>query len=203
MMDCPVRSSSVPIASSLRLRHWQTGLVRNAVFKVGWNSGRSDCHFSQQRHPSARLNVVSFGRPPVKEISMILWNASSIWKCVSLLGLLVLSICLPTGTHTYGQAATAPAASTASARKTIQTAQERLLALGYQPGSADGVMGTRAIAALKKFQSDHSLPVTGQLDRKTLTSGPGAKTVKRKLSARGGRFGEYPECGNAARWSLD
>jgi hypothetical protein len=29
-------------------------------------------------------------------------------------------------------------------------------------------MGARAIAALKKFQSDHALPVTGQLDGKTL-----------------------------------
>jgi hypothetical protein len=29
-------------------------------------------------------------------------------------------------------------------------------------------MGARAIAALKKFQTDHILPVTGQLDRKTL-----------------------------------
>jgi peptidoglycan hydrolase-like protein with peptidoglycan-binding domain len=29
-------------------------------------------------------------------------------------------------------------------------------------------MGARAIAALKKFQSDHGLPATGQLDRETL-----------------------------------
>jgi peptidoglycan hydrolase-like protein with peptidoglycan-binding domain len=53
-------------------------------------------------------------------------------------------------------------------KKIIQGAQERLLALGYQPGAADGVMGAKAIAALKKFQSDHSVAVTGQLDRKTL-----------------------------------
>jgi peptidoglycan hydrolase-like protein with peptidoglycan-binding domain len=99
---------------------------------------------------------------------MILWSASSMGKRVSLLGVLAVSLWLLTGTPANGQAATAPAASTAAAKKTIQTAQERLLALGYQPGSADGVMGARAIAALRKFQSDHSLPVTGQLDRKTL-----------------------------------
>jgi hypothetical protein len=99
---------------------------------------------------------------------MILWSTSSIRKRVSLLGVLAASVWLLTGTYTYGQAATAPAASTATAKKTIQGAQERLLALGYQPGAADGVMGAKAIAALKKFQSDHSLPVTGQLDRKTL-----------------------------------
>jgi hypothetical protein len=104
----------------------------------------------------------------VKEIFVILWSAFSIGKRVSLLGVLLVSVCLLTGTQANGQAATAPAASTAAAKKTIQAAQERLLALGYQPGSADGVMGARAIAALKKFQSDHGLPVTGQLDRKTL-----------------------------------
>jgi ankyrin repeat protein len=99
---------------------------------------------------------------------MIALNASSIGKRVLLLGLLVVSACLLTGTPAYGQAATAPATSTAAAKKTIQGAQERLLALGYQPGAADGVMGAKAITALKKFQSDHSLPATGLLDRTTL-----------------------------------
>jgi peptidoglycan hydrolase-like protein with peptidoglycan-binding domain len=101
---------------------------------------------------------------------MILWSASSIGKRVSLLGVLALSVWLLTGTHANGQAPTTPATSTAAAKKTIQAAQERLLALGYQPGATDGVMGSKAIAALKKFQADHSLPVTGQLDRKTIVA---------------------------------
>jgi TPR repeat protein len=42
-------------------------------------------------------------------------------------------------------------------------------------------MGARAIAALKKFQADHSLPATGQLDRKTLDA-LSAKTPASKLS---------------------
>ena len=59
--------------------------------------------------------------------------------------------------------------STATTKKGVQEAQQRLQkALRYQPGPADGVMGARAIAALKKFQSDHHLPVTGTLDQKTL-----------------------------------
>jgi peptidoglycan hydrolase-like protein with peptidoglycan-binding domain len=99
---------------------------------------------------------------------MTLWSASNIGKRGSLLGVLAVSVWLLTGTPANGQAATAPAASATPAKKTIQTAQKRLLALGYQPGTADGVMGAKAIAALKKFQLDHSLPVTGQLDRKTL-----------------------------------
>ena len=99
---------------------------------------------------------------------MILWSASSIGKRVSLLGVLAVSVWLLAGTPANGQSATAPAASTALTKTTIQAAQKRLLALGYQPGTADGVMGAKAIAAVKKFQADRSLLVTGQLDRKTL-----------------------------------
>jgi peptidoglycan hydrolase-like protein with peptidoglycan-binding domain len=64
--------------------------------------------------------------------------------------------------------ATAPPTSTVVAKKTIQGAQERLQALGYQSGPADGVMGPKAIGALNKFQSDRGLSATGALDSKTL-----------------------------------
>ena len=123
------------------------------------------CFFSQ-KHPGR--GAVYSVRPPVKEISMIPWSASRVGKRVSLLGVLAVSVWLLTCTPANGQAATVPAPSAAPTKTTIQATQKRLLALGYQPGVADGVMGAKAIAALKKFQSNHSLPVTGQLDRKTL-----------------------------------
>ena len=124
---------------------------------------------------------------------MFLWRASSIGKRVSLLGVLAVSVWLLTGTPANGQVATASAAPTAAAKKTIQAAQERLLVLGYQPGAADGVMGAKGIAALKKFQADRSLPITGQLDRKTLdaldaalpastTTTPAAKVQEAEVS---------------------
>ena len=95
-------------------------------------------------------------------------NAISVGKAVLLLNLLALSVSLLTGTNAYGQTAAAQARSTAPPKKTIQAAQEHLLALGYLSGSVDGVMGPNAITALKEFQADHNLPVTGRLDRKTL-----------------------------------
>jgi peptidoglycan hydrolase-like protein with peptidoglycan-binding domain len=98
---------------------------------------------------------------------MTLWSASSIGKRVPLLGVLAVSVWLLTGTPANGQAASAPATSTAATKKAVQGVQERLQALGYQPGSTDGVMGARTAAALKKFQSDHGLPVTGIPDRET------------------------------------
>lgn len=74
---------------------------------------------------------------------------------------------------------TAPAASTGATKNTIQEAQERLQALGYQPGPTDGVMGTRATAALKRFQSDHGLTASGALDQKTLA----ALNARREVAA--------------------
>jgi hypothetical protein len=57
-----------------------------------------------------------------------------------------------------------------SSQNTIQEAQQRLQVLGYQPGSADGVMGAKTVLAVKKYQADHQLSVTGAIDEKTAAS---------------------------------
>jgi hypothetical protein len=45
--------------------------------------------------------------------------------------------------------------------------QNKLLGLGYNPGPADGIMGSKTINALKKYQQDNNLPVTGNADKVT------------------------------------
>lgn len=49
----------------------------------------------------------------------------------------------------------------ASARQ-VREVQGRLAALGYDPGPADGVAGPRTRGAIRAFQADHGLPVTGE-----------------------------------------
>lgn len=49
----------------------------------------------------------------------------------------------------------------------IADAQRRLAELGYEPGAADGLMGRGTVEALKQFQRDYGLPLTGKLDRRT------------------------------------
>lgn len=49
----------------------------------------------------------------------------------------------------------------------ISGAQARLLNLGYDPGPIDGLLGPRTGSALRRFQSDHGLPVSSQLDDPT------------------------------------
>jgi hypothetical protein len=49
----------------------------------------------------------------------------------------------------------------------IGQAQERLKAVGFDPGYIDGVLGPRTRDALHRLQASQGLPVTGQLDETT------------------------------------
>lgn len=52
----------------------------------------------------------------------------------------------------------------------VAAAQRALAAIGYNPGSADGVMGPRTRQAIAAFQRDNGLPVTGEPDRPTMAA---------------------------------
>jgi len=43
----------------------------------------------------------------------------------------------------------------------VRGIQERLIALGYEPGKVDGIQGPKTTAAIKKFQTDRGLKVDG------------------------------------------
>ena len=68
-----------------------------------------------------------------------------------------------------------PAVATAKRSSSVSTdsisrAQEALNAAGYHLGEPDGKAGPATTAALKKFQGDRHLPVTGKLDAITLAA---------------------------------
>jgi curli biogenesis system outer membrane secretion channel CsgG len=49
----------------------------------------------------------------------------------------------------------------------VRAAQSQLTRLGYDVGTADGQLGRKTVAALREFQADRRLPVTGALDPAT------------------------------------
>lgn len=53
---------------------------------------------------------------------------------------------------------------------TVHRAQQALERAGYEIGTPDGQMGPRTVAAIKRFQTDRYLTVSGQLDETTLTA---------------------------------
>src|SRR5207248_5695335 len=80
----------------------------------------------------------------------------------------------PTATRTtVAQPATTPGQRIAAPKPsddTIRRAQEALERAGYEIGVPDGQLGPRTIAAIKRFQTDRYLAVTGQLDETTIAA---------------------------------
>ena len=56
------------------------------------------------------------------------------------------------------------------ARPALVRAQARLARLGYYPGPVDGDFGPMTSRALRSYQIDYGLPVTGRLDSQTRAS---------------------------------
>ncbi len=52
----------------------------------------------------------------------------------------------------------------------LKSVQKVLLQQGYNPGKADGLMGRNTRTALKKYQKDHQLLITGRMDSATLAA---------------------------------
>lgn len=67
-----------------------------------------------------------------------------------------------------GQAATSLASQ--QSRNEIRDTQRKLDAKGYAAGPADGIYGQKTAQALRAFQRDHNVPITGHLDERTLSA---------------------------------
>jgi photosystem II stability/assembly factor-like uncharacterized protein len=63
---------------------------------------------------------------------------------------------------------TSATASASRADDNVKRAQEALNVAGYNVGTPDGVAGTRTVTAIRKFQADRRIPVSGKLDDTTL-----------------------------------
>ena len=57
-----------------------------------------------------------------------------------------------------------------NSRATIRFVQKSLLNLGYNPGGADGAMGKRTAAAIRKYEKDNGLRVTGKVTKTLIAS---------------------------------
>ncbi|HAF12111.1 MAG TPA: hypothetical protein DCK93_05525 [Blastocatellia bacterium] len=78
----------------------------------------------------------------------------------------------PTPTKRAGKKLTPAARSIAvtQASDTVRRAQQALNAAGYNVGVPDGRAGTQTLNALRGFQSNKQIPVTGKLDEATLAA---------------------------------
>ena len=56
-----------------------------------------------------------------------------------------------------------------AARDPVKAAQKALKERGYEVDEPEGTLGPKTHAAVRKFQKDEKLPVTGRLDAETMT----------------------------------
>ncbi len=52
----------------------------------------------------------------------------------------------------------------------VRDAQQQLASQGYDPGPADGKLGPKTQEQIRKFQQDHNLQASGQLDDQTMAA---------------------------------
>jgi len=73
--------------------------------------------------------------------------------------------------ETSSSTVTTPKKSSNSSQKktnaTLKKAQKKLNKLGYKCGKADGIMGSKTRKALRSFQKDEGIKVTGTLSKAT------------------------------------
>jgi len=72
-----------------------------------------------------------------------------------------------------------------SRTEVVRKVQQNLSALGYEPGVADGEIGSKTEKAVRRYQSDHKLKVDGQVNEKLLAhlegKGKSRQTAKRTV----------------------
>lgn len=93
-------------------------------------------------------------------------HISKDWKNIA------LSLALACGmaafcTPAQAQDSSAPQAQVSS-RSMMRSAQQQLKSSGYYTGRIDGIDGRMTRAAIRKFQTDNNLAVTGRLDTETI-----------------------------------
>ena len=71
------------------------------------------------------------------------------------------------GLHARGSAGPQPAVDRILLSGDIQVAQEHLRTFGFDPGPTNGVYTPQTQAAVRAFQANYGLPITGLLDRRT------------------------------------
>lgn len=88
----------------------------------------------------------------------------------------IMSIIRANNLTQYDSVVTANASTPGTIRATVRSGsrgadvtylQQRLAALGYKPGTADGIFGSKTLAAVKAFQKEHRLTVDGIVGTKT------------------------------------
>ena len=146
----------VMLAAALALPCWAAddpGLIRRAqerLIEFGFDPGPADGEMGAQTREALRAFQKQEGLPQSGEID----NRTQ-WTL---------------GVATQAPRSAWPAPGSGEVSLALQTIQERLAQLGYDPGPASGVLDEKTRAAVRAFQESRNLPATGEPDDATRTA---------------------------------
>ena len=124
------------------------------------------------------------------------------WGLLLAVMLVITEIVTPVVAQTGGAPEAQRARSTTNANADIKKAQEALKQNGHDPGVIDGVIGPHTSAALRAYQKDQGLSITGRLDDDTQ-----AKLEPRSRTPHGqpgsGSSGSQPTAGDPGKSAVD
>lgn len=87
-----------------------------------------------------------------------------------LLLILSISMMVPTSIYTTLNIPIAITVEAAYSKETIKKVQKKLNSLGYECGKADGIAGKKTKTSIKKYQKEHDLKSTGNINKNLLKS---------------------------------
>jgi peptidoglycan hydrolase-like protein with peptidoglycan-binding domain len=86
---------------------------------------------------------------------------------ISWLPLVLLTACVASHPGTYQAGTVRPAVDRLLSRGDIQVAQTHLREFGFDPGPIDGIYTAQTQAAVRAYQANYGLSVSGLLDQET------------------------------------
>jgi len=140
---------AAPRGGTSRFSQQQIMNVQSALNDLGYNAGPEDGVPGPRLHEAIRLYQTKQGLDPTGEISTAL---------IDKLG-------AGSSTQTASQAQF----------KLVRKTENRLQQLGYVVGPIDGTLDAQTVAAIKQYQSDNKLSITGQPSSSLLTKLQGAQ----------------------------
>jgi len=118
-----------------RFSQQQIMAAQSALNDLGYNAGPEDGVPGPRLHEAVRLYQTKQGMDATGELSTALLDSLGV-----------------TGTQTSAQAEA----------KLVRKTEKQLQALGYKTGPVDGVLDSQSVAAIKAYQNDNGLAVTGK-----------------------------------------
>jgi len=143
---------AAPRGGTSRFSQQQIMNVQSALNDLGYNAGPEDGVPGPRLHEAIRLYQTKQGLDPTGEISTALISS--------------LDAGSSTSSTTTAQTQT----------KLVKKTENRLQQLGYVVGPIDGTLDAQTTAAIKQYQRDNSLSITGQPSSSLLTKLQGTQT---------------------------